>query len=286
MRVSSIVAASATLAAASFVQAQHSYLPAQDATGKIHTFVDPDGSDDPIPFIPDRLVSNVFDRFFDANDPTAQPSLDPNAARAGGPSAFAKPTGDAAFNDIPGFSPLPGNSDLMITNPVLSDPHFNASGNLLYWDGSGNTPNFGAVPAGVKIDILRQDGDAVALKASLDGGMTPVTWTEDTLTPEGDRSGHFHMRYDVVGDNGGNSFEAPDGIYLLGHSVGVLGLTDSDTVAVPLMLNRGGSGDLANALLSSIGFLENNVVPEPTTGLILAVGGGLVLSIRRRKASA
>ncbi len=277
-----IVSASAVLAAATFAQAQHSYLPAQDAQGKIHTFVD-EGSG----FAPDRVVSGAFDTFFDAFDPSATPGLDENAARAGQPSAFGVVTGDPAYNDIPGFSPLPGNSDLKITNPVLSHSKLNGSGNFLYWDGSGGTPSFGAAPTDVRIDILRQDGGSVDLRTTLDGGLNPMTWVEDTLNADGGRNGHFHMRYDVVGENGGGTFEAPDGIYLLGHIVGITGLTDSEMVAVPLLLNRGGSAGINSAFQSAVGYLESNVVPEPTTGLVLAVAGGLAaVGSRRRKASA
>ncbi len=290
-----ISTAAAVLLAASVVHAQHSYLPVQDSSGKIHTFVDPDGSGD-LPFVPDRLVSNAFDptREVIINGPGDDEIIflpQPDYTRAGGPSAFAKASTDSVFDHtddnepfLVGFSPLPGGSDLIIKTPVLSDPHFSATGNLLYWDGSGETPDFGAVPTDVKIILRRQDGPPegkvnpiITDKTTLDGSATEQQFVEDTLLGDGGRNGHFHMRYDVVGDNGASTFEAPDGIYLLGNIASVAGLTDSELVLIPLLKNAGESTTLGDSFESAQSFLANSVVPEPATGLLFVIGGGLAL---------
>ena len=303
-----VMSTAGALLAASAVQAQHSYLPAHDSSGKIHTFVDPDNSG-PLPFEPDQVVSNAFDPSRDVlvNDPSTGKSVflpQPDYTRAGGPSAFTQASTAAAFDHTDGkqpftvgFDTIPGGSDLFIKNPVLSDPHFSSTGNLLYWNGAGDTPAFGAVPTDVKVIIRRLDPSSdeqknngilaiVTDKTTLDGSDTEQSYLEDTSLGDGARNGHFHMQYDVVGDSGGGTFEAPDGIYLLGNIVSVAGLTDSDLVLIPLLKNAGGSEFLGDAFLASQSFLANNVVPEPATGLLFAIGGGLALVGFRRKATA
>ena len=129
-------------------------------------------------------------------------------------------------------------------------------------------------------------------KATLDGSATSMTYVEDTSNANGGRSGHFHMRYDVVGDGTAATNEAPNGIYLLGNIVSMEGFTDSELVLIPLLKSAFNAidnpvefaADLA-VLEEASSFLANNVVPEPTTGLVLAMAGGLALiGARRSKA--
>lgn len=279
---STIVATGGLLLVTSTAQAQHSYLPAQDSSGQIYTFIDQGA---PTGHTKDRVISNLFDSTNTVGRPL-------NAARSGAPSGFLADSTDARWNDpvnnpgLVGFSTLTPNTDLTITNPVLSNSSFGATGNALYWDGTGGTPNFGAMPTNVRIDIGRLDGSVLTPKASLDGGLSAPTWVEDTSNALGGRSGHFHLQYDVYGDAGGGStFEAPDGIYLLGHIAGMAGLTSSDVLYSVMLKNVAGDLGLFSSFSSAIGFLETQVVPEPTAGLLLAVGAGMTLIGRRRNRS-
>ena len=269
MKMSTItmLGAAAALTINTAASAQHSYLPAQDADGKITPLVD-----DGVNFKFDRVVTNTFST-----------ALADNVYRAGGPSAFTIATDDPAFPA--GFTALPAQEALLITNPILSDPMFSSSGNLLYWDGEGAMPDFGAVPEFTTVTISRDDGGVLTRKAVLDGDEVEFgPWVEDISNADGSRSGHFHMRYDVVGDETDASNEAPDGIYLLGHVVGMTGQTDSDLIYVPLLKNPTDDLDLFAAFSSAITMLEAKVpVPEPTAGLILAGSAALLLIGRGRK---
>lgn len=263
------------LALSSVTQAQHSYLPATEigGDGTIETFVGDE---------PGRVVNNTFGT-----------ELADNVWRAGGPSAFLKdaPTPEVPDTGIPaGFETLAPNTDLTITNPELSHDMFSGSGNLLYWDMSGDTPDFGPAPANTTVTIQRLENSVLTFKATLDGSETETTWVEDTSNANGGRSGHFHLQYDVVGDETDAANEAPNGIYLLGHIVSMVGFGDSEMVAIPLLKSAFNfndnpvefAQDLA-VLDSASSFLANNVVPEPAAGLVLAAGAGLALIARRRK---
>ncbi len=264
------VSAATLFTFAASVQAQHSYLPATaiGGDGKIETFVEGE---------PGRVVNNQFST-----------ELANNIWRAGGPSAFLKDSGDP---EIPaGFDTLAANTDLTLTIPVLSDDHFSGSGNILYWDMSGDTPDFGPAPANTTIAIGSEDNSVLTPLATLDGGAGQVSFVEDTSNANGGRSGHFHLRYDVVGDDTDAGNEAPNGIYLLGHIVSMPGFTDSELVLVPLLKSAFNlddnpvefAADLAK-LEGAASFLANNVVPEPAAGLMIAIGGGLAMIVGRSK---
>ena len=264
--------AAAMFLAAPSAFAQHSYLPAVQK-GKIFPLVDQDnGPDEDFKF--DRVVTGSF-----GEDP-----IEGNIFRAGGPSAFTRAAGDPGF--VSGFSALPGTQALHITNPVLDDPMFSASGNFLYWDGQGGgMPDFGAAPEHTAITIRRQAGDEFTVNVLLDGGDLPVgPWVEDVANPDGSRSSHFHLRYDVVGDDTAADNEAPDGIYLLGHITGMAGLESSDLIFIPLVKGDLTDPGLAAAFASTLSMLsEKAPVPEPAVGFILMAGAGLALIGRREK---
>ena len=170
-----VAVAAVILVGSTAANAQHSWIPAQDAEGKIHSFI---SSNDV--YSKDREIHAEFSS-------TSGTDLKANAYRAGAPSVF--PTSDPSNADpaldiwgspggvpnqpnLVGFSTMPANALFFVTNPVLQHTDGQGSGNLLYWDGTGD-PNFGAVPTDTIVDIRKEDGGTFTLLGTLDGGNSP-----------------------------------------------------------------------------------------------------------------
>lgn len=263
-----------TLSAAT--HAQHSYLPVTQTGGDttIETFHD----GDPV---------SVMVHLFGGNDNL--PVTGTNIFRSFGPNAFTVASDDAS---IPaGYETLAGEEDLILTMPTLTNPDFDASGSLLMWDDTAGT--FGAVGTNTKITMSRYNNDVIEypyetigmspVPVVLDNGSGDFTFVVDTTLASGARNGHYHMIYDIVGSGAGVDEEAPDGTYLLGHTVGMDGFLESDLVYVLLHKNFSGIGAISTGLGNAASYVSSNLVPEPTAGLILAAGAGLALVRRSRK---
>ena len=284
-----LAVAAVVLVSSTAANAQHFWLPAQDSNGKIHSFTVTGGV-----YSQDREVHAEFS----SNSGT---DLKAGAYRAGAPSVFplSNPS-DADPNDdiwgspggvpnqpnLVGFSTMPANSAFILTNPVLDHTNGGGSGNLLYWDGNGD-PNFGAVPTDTIVDIRKEDGGTWTHLGTLDGGGTPEVYLETITNATGGRAGHFHLRYDVVKDDGMNpTTEADNGIYLFGQVANISGLQSNDFVAALMLKNAAGTAQLDSAFMAAQAFVANNVVPEPASVALLVIGGGLLLVGRNRRASA
>ncbi len=267
----------AVLAISGAVHAQHSYLPVTKTGGDttIEAFHDGD---------PVRVMIHLFGG--DDNIPVTGT----NIFRSFGPNAFTVASGDAS---IPaGYETLAGEEDLILTMPTLAHPDFDASGSLLKWDDTAGT--FGAVGTNTKITMSRYNHDVIEyayetvdmppVPVVLDNASGDFTFVVDTTLASGARNGHYHMIYDIVGSPGGVDEEAPDGTYLLGHTVGMDGFLESGLVHVLLHKNFSGSGAITTGFINAVSYVNSNLVPEPTAGLILAAGAGLALVRRSRKA--
>lgn len=268
-----IISGVTALTATAVVQAQHSYLPATriGGTGKIETFAE---NASETAFVPDRVITNLFET-----------DLGNNVYQAGGPSGFLNfPTNPDLTIPYPaGYQTLTANTDFNMTVPVLAHPQLHDSGNLLYWDGTGEV-DFHQPATQTTVTLQHSEKGSMGI---LDGSEVAVVVESslgepyDTSNADGGRSGHFHFRYDVVGNETDATAEAPDGIYLLGHIVSMTGFEDSDIVYAPIL--KGEIGVFGAAFVDAISFVETTLVPEPTTGLILVAGAaGLTLIGRKR----
>lgn len=267
---SCLISGVTVLTATAMVQAQHSYLPATKigGNGKIETFTAHGGAHSP-----DRVASGDFSAVSGSD-----------VYSAGAPSAFIRyPLDPELTTPFPtGYDTLAANTDLDMIIPVLSHSELHDSGNLLFWDGNG-TPDFHHPASATTLTIHRSGRGDMAV---LDGSEVAITLENtagesyDTSDANGGRGGHFHIAYNVVGNESDPTAEAPDGIYLMGQIMSMEGFLDSEIVYVPLL-----KGTNLSAFDDAIAFAANTLVPEPTTGLLLMAGTAGVMVLGRRRKS-
>ena len=247
-----IASAVIVVGASTLAQAQHSYLPAADTTTEqITTLTEVPDTTPPV-YERDRVMRYAFTRP-DPNPPPLTPSTTPglafNAVRAGGTSAFTQAhlVDDDSNPETPmvpnpnfqaGTSPLAAERDLRMRFQVLSyvSGESNVQGGILYWDGEGETPNFVNAPAHTTIALGKLSGDELTPKtvvSSSTDSMAPFVY--DTSLETGDRSGHFHYQYDVVGEDIAPDQPAPDGFYLVGHTLSMDGFESSELILQVLL---------------------------------------------------
>ena len=202
--------------------AQHGYLPVAEVESgpQPHKIKAATSEDDPML---DPVVA--VDEF---------ETIDGQVSRFGGPSPFAREV-DGRFPV--GHGPLAPNGKFKIAYPVLDHPFLDGTGNLLYWNGEDRNEDgvvdqldveFSHPPDAATVTMNHSElGDL----ATLDGSKThvdPITF--DTLGDNGARGGHFHLRYDVVGDDAETDHEAPNGIYLFANVLSMDGFKNSDNI--------------------------------------------------------
>ncbi|MEM1210061.1 MAG: PEP-CTERM sorting domain-containing protein [Planctomycetota bacterium] len=202
---------------------------------------------------------------FSPNPGTDEPGLTTDGALQSGPTP--DPDGQS-----PSF-PFPADTALIATANVL--PVLGVD--LAYWDGDGAV-SFGATPQSIIVESpfspgpLEEefvfDGDGVAPS----GQMAP--WQS-----LGDGTNHDHFEFLSPLDNASTT----PGIYLFS-----LTFEAGGAVSEPLyfLLGYADGVELTDVQLDSAlelaeGYVENVIIPEPASAMLLAAAGGLAL-IRRR----
>ena len=168
-----------------------------------------------------------------------------------------------------GFSALPGNAAVTFTGKAFSIG--GSAANLWHWDAAGPV-DFQPVTAPTSLDIKRS-----VFTTNLDGSATDVP---GLLIGTTNASGflHQHVSFQVNdGDADPLAQTADEGFYLWSMELSV----GSSLTAEPVYFVHGLGVDDEALHEQAIGFVESNVVPEPTAALALA-GAGVALLARRR----
>lgn len=189
---------------------------------------------------------------------------------------FGEEPTDPYFIGDPGFNNgafaigvFPGDG-LLPTGQTL---RFDLITNLEYWDGSGAV-NFGAAPSDVDLGLIRGSFSTYVSGAG-------ATGTAPTIGSTG-VSGRMHvhlsseLRYQGSSDPSGPN--APEGLYLIGMTLNLEGLEDSDPI---YFVYNNGLDEERHEL--GLEWVQTNLVPEPQTWLMM--GSALVglLAVGRRR---
>ena len=185
-------------------------------------------------------------------------------------------SGDPGFNAVTntavpvGYQALPGSTALTLS--IVPETIGSLSSNLFYWDGVGDDVSFGAVPAGNTFHLQRF---SPTQDVAADGSNTASgTFHIQTATSSG--GVHFHPAYLL--DGPGDAAPA-EGIYLLPFQLRMSGLESSETAY--FVVHSGGAGVSEEAHEAAVGWVESNVVPEPSGAALVLLGGGVILARRR-----
>lgn len=187
-----------------------------------------------------------------------------------------------AQEDLPaGYFALPGSTNLEFD--IVADTIGGETANFWYWDGLDDNGNgdyyddvdWTPVPNGYTYTF-----DKLGYSASADGSGNPVDGFPIDLT---DSAGKLHKHLGMKIDDGdGDAGTTPqDGFYLVGIELDMAGASISEPIYfVP------GVGDHTPAQHrdGAVAWVNDNVVPEPATMALLAMGG--LALIRRRRTNA
>jgi len=178
--------------------------------------------------------------------------------------------GDPGFNNGAFAIGLFPNDGLLPTSQTL---WFNLITNLEYWDGSGAV-NFAAAPADVDLGLIR--GSSTAYVSG-----TGVTGTLPTIGSTG-ASGrlHNHLSSELRFQGSSNPLDpsAPEGLYLIGLTLSLNGLEDSDPIY--FVYNNGLDEELHEMGME---WVETNLVPEPQTWLMMGTALVGLMAVGRRR---
>jgi hypothetical protein len=173
------------------------------------------------------------------------------------PSTFAwsNPGFHSLSNAPAGTSPLPESTNLDWDFLPMTEGGLNS--NLLYWDGSGSTPDdveFGPAPGpNYTITLFGRNNEAAAADGT--SIMIPGKTIDRTLTGSGLRL-HAHRYFFLDDGDGSTSTDPADGIYLIAMQLRMEGFRVSD----PFYLAWGTLGASPDALESAaLRWIEENV---------------------------
>lgn len=172
---------------------------------------------------------------------------------------FGEDPKDPYFTDEPGFD------NFEETFPFPSDVGFNILRPLMVWNGDG-------------FDIAKPE------RMTISYGPRERTTGDGFVKGFGipvaeDGSWHTHLGFELWSDSAKEGVNPADGIYLLGLELWSSESTIMKSESFYLVFNNGmdeKDHDVA------IKWVENNIVPEPTTLTLLTIGGAYTL-IKRRK---
>ncbi len=150
---------------------------------------------------------------------------------------------------------------------------FNALAGLRLWTGSG----FGPVPDFETLQVTRGSQSINVGAAPTAGFNFAVIDTHGGL--------HDHMAYELYGADGnpvpGDGVEPTAGIFLLELELTTTMPGVGASLPLWIVFNSGGE-DFEEHHEAAVQWVETHLVPEPMTGLLLALGAGLALRRKRR----
>lgn len=183
-----------------------------------------------------------------------------------------------------GYSALPGNANLKFD--IAADTIGSVTSNFWYWDGVDDNGNgdyyddvdWTPVPAGYKFEFDLLD----VLEAIADGSGSAVPGFTISAT-DADGYLHKHLNMYIDDGDGDTGTTVQDGFYLVGIDLYMdePGVLRSETLYfVP------GVGDHTPAQHrdGAVAWVNNQLVPEPASLSLLAMGGVALLRRRNRKA--
>ncbi len=189
---------------------------------------------------------------------------------------FAQFSDDLNFTSDPGFDNLAGFAALPIGQPL----DFHLTTNLLYWDGT-DPVSFSPAPPSTALTLSLGSGSKEITGTSVTGSLTTIQVSNSI--------GRLHTHLGAtIGDG------SPEGIYMIGMTLSMPGLLDSDPFAImyndlQTLLISPDPNDFA--LAASIGQLGadwtqehiDTVLPEPSSFMLLFVGAAALLAVGWRR---
>jgi hypothetical protein len=181
--------------------------------------------------------------------------------------------GDPGFNNGSSFTVgLFPNSGLLPANVTLG---FDMVTDLLYWDGAGGV-SLAPAPTDVALGLAR--GTAEVLVDGLgQSGTVP------SISPTGAAGRvHEHMESFLYyqGSVDPTAPNAPEGIFVVGLTLKLPGSGVADSDPIYLVYNNGMDEEIHD---KAINWVQANLVPEPSTWLLAAMGGCAAMAARQRK---
>ncbi|QDU58648.1 hypothetical protein [Aeoliella mucimassa] len=167
-----------------------------------------------------------------------------------------------------GIERLPGSEQVEFSVPAVRLSGGSESQTLWYWDGIGDV-QFGEVPTGHSLGITGSVDQLFVDEQSTDLHGFPIATTSST------GSLHQHLLFELAGEGGSDS---QDGLYLLPMELSMAGLEPAEPVY--LLFNKGLDGAVREQAAE---WVATHQVPEPATGCMLLLVGGLgVLLLGKR----
>ncbi len=157
--------------------------------------------------------------------------------------------------------------------PISQSLRFNLITNLEYWDGSG-VVSFGAAPTDVDLRLIRGNF-SISVSGSGATGSVPSIGTTD-----GNGRLHTHLNSELRFQGSSNPLDpsAPEGLYLVGLTLSLNGLEDSDPIY--FVYNNGLDEELHELGME---WVETNLVPEPQTWLMMGTALVGLMAVGRRR---
>lgn len=180
--------------------------------------------------------------------------------------------GDPGFNNGAFAIGVYPNDGLLPANFTLG---FNVLTNLQFWDGTGSVW-FSPAVAGIDLGLNR-GSTTVHISGSGQSGTVP---TIGSTGASGRLHVHIASLLNAADGTDPNLPNAPDGIYLVGLDLKLpgSGLANSDPI---YFVYNNGLGEETHD--EAIDWVQNLVVPEPSTWAIMAIGAVALAATARRK---
>ncbi len=228
-----------------------------DPSGKLVTG-EYDFEDDILLGVGARVYEGEFEGPFDGIWTTDEPGF--NAMSSTNPQL------PAGYSALPGDAPASFNANTMGIDGQTS--------NLYYWDGTGEV-SFAPV-SGTVMEISK--APTATFSAILDGGSSPVSGFEINTT---DSDGFLHQHIDFSVFNT-DATDPANGFYLWSLTLTVGDSAISVPASTePLFFVHGLGFEDEVAHEAAIDYINANLVPEPTSVGLIALGGLAMLRRRR-----
>jgi len=181
--------------------------------------------------------------------------------------------GDPGFNNGSFAIGVYPNNGLLPANFTLG---LNVLTNLSYWDGTGSV-SFSAAPVSVDLGINR-GSNTVHISGV---GLTGTVPTIGSTGPSGRLHVHAQSTLNYTDGSNASAPNAPDGLYLVVLQLTLPGSGTANSDPIYFVYNNNLSETQHD---EGIEWVQTNLVPEPSTWLLMAVSLGAIAATGRRKA--